>query len=399
MAALQALYAKAAIVDEYQQIVGYELFTQTSNVSTAALYSSFVELDAFKKPLSNKRVYIALASTILFHESVASIMSKNVLLELHDVAIEQPVLQRLKHLHESGQRFSYLLRNMQDLASVDAMLDLLVSLRIDMRTVSIDELEQSLFALGQLHIEIVAIHVDSQALFHHLKQLGLTRFQGEFISKAELVMGKKPDISVQQIIDVSNLLAQGESTAEIASHLHTMPTIVVSLFKYLNASQFSLKAPVDSVERVIVLLGREKLKQWLFLMLYAQRDNLEMGQDALFERVVFRVNLLTELCRPVLHAHNAIVLAKVRFMGIISLLDVLTQVSRDYFYRALNVEASLIEAIEHQSGDFGEIFDVMLSIEQYDLQKIERYMQKFDINAQMLQSYLQRSWSQMLSQT
>lgn len=378
-------------------IVGYELFFHAVQHATAAAYHSFVELDAFSEQVAGKTLFIALSPSLINHELILSMTAPNLLLELYDILVDDDLVRRVEQLYLEGLRFSFLLQSPEQVKQLAALHPFLSAVRLDMRTLGIDDVTASLLQLGLFNVELVAKNVDTRARFAPLKAMGITRFQGEFIAQAEIVDTTTLSVDVQKIIEISNMLAQGETTSAIALQLQEVPSVVVSLFKHLNASSYALKSPVDSVERVIVLLGREKLKQWLFLMLYALHGDTDTRNDALFEQVVFRVNVLSELCRPVLKAHNAVVLAKVRFMGIISLLDVLTHISKTDFYTALHVDAMIIDAIETQTGDFGAIYDVMLSIEQYDLEKIERYMHQYGFDAAMLQGYLARSWSQFLS--
>ncbi|MCW5636887.1 MAG: HDOD domain-containing protein [Rubrivivax sp.] len=128
---------------------------------------------------------------------------------------------------------------------------------------------------------------------------------------------KKPvpaDVTV--VLDLIKGVEREEPVQRLEAMLKREPTIAFRLLRYLNSPAFGLSVEVNSFGHAVMLLGHQRLKRWLALLLASSSN--EPGAKVTMNAAVRRGLFMEELARP----HNDNEMAGEMFLcGIFSLLD------------------------------------------------------------------------------
>lgn len=79
---------------------------------------------------------------------------------------------------------------------------------------------------------------------------------------------------VRGIVELMNRIEREEPAERMEAVLTSDPTLAFRLLRYLNSSAFGLRSEVTSFKHALMLLGHQRLKRWLALLLASGSKNL-----------------------------------------------------------------------------------------------------------------------------
>ena len=104
--------------------------------------------------------------------------------------------------------------------------------------------------------------------FHLCFQGGFDFFLGQFVTSRENWHPPKSDINRLHVIELLNLLRGGAEFDVIARQLTHDPVLTFKLLRYLNSPVMGLQSPVTTMDKALIVLGRERFYRWLSLLLF-----------------------------------------------------------------------------------------------------------------------------------
>ena len=166
----------------------------------------------------------------------------------------------------------------------------------------------------------------------------------------------RPDMQI--MVELIRRLDGGEDIDRLDETLKRDPTLAFRLLRYINSPAFGLRVEVSSFRHAIMLLGYQKLKRWLALLLATA------GQDANLKPVMYaavrRGLLMEELVR---NSADETMRGEVFICGVFSLLDKMLGRSFEELLKSLPVPANVYEALARSDGPHRPLLDLVLAIE------------------------------------
>ncbi len=169
--------------------------------------------------------------------------------------------------------------------------------------------------------------------------------------------------SVPTDIQVVMQLMQGvdreEPVAKLEALLKRDPTVAFRLMRYLNSPAFGLKVEVNSLGHALMMLGYQRLKRWLALLLASSVKDVNL-KPAMFA-AVRRGLLMEELGRKSVEpeAHGEMFIC-----GVFSLLDRLLKQPFDQLLANLPVPERVQQALLGEGGPFLPYLELVRAVEQ-----------------------------------
>ena len=81
---------------------------------------------------------------------------------------------------------------------------------------------------------------------------------------------------VQAVVELINRLDRGEDVARLEAVMKNEPTMAFKLMRYINSPAFGLSVEITSFGHAIMMLGYQRLKRWLVLLLAAGHRDPDM---------------------------------------------------------------------------------------------------------------------------
>ena len=170
---------------------------------------------------------------------------------------------------------------------------------------------------------------------------------------------------LQVIVELIRQVDQAAPIDKLEATLKRDPPLAFKILRYINSPAFGLRVEVSSFGHAIMLLGYQRLKRWLALLL------VTASSDATLKPVMFaavrRGLLMEELAR---HSDDAEMRDEMFICGVFSLLDRMLQQPFAALLSAIPVPERVRQMLVDQAGPYQPYMDLVQAAEYaslYDL--------------------------------
>jgi EAL and modified HD-GYP domain-containing signal transduction protein len=155
---------------------------------------------------------------------------------------------------------------------------------------------------------------------------------------------------------------------------------------------------IKTLRHALMVLGLEQLKRWITLALYASNDS-SGAQSPLLEIAAMRGKLLELLVQSLPGAEGKELSDRAFMAGILSLIDVLFEVSMIELVEKLNLVDDVRDALLERSGPLGQLLLLAEKLEMADFPGVNQQLELCGISLdQLLAAQLETiTWSDRLS--
>ncbi|MGL1886176.1 MAG: EAL domain-containing protein [Reichenbachiella sp.] len=395
------------ILNREQEIIAYELLFRDGSGENAANFDDDV--------LATSRVMVTVLSSIGVNRVLGDklgfvninekIIEKNIFEPfdrtkfvfefLETTIITDEFISEVTKMKEDGYVFALddFVANDENMVKFAPLFDLISIVKIDLILNEMDSLEDKLTVFRERDIKLLAEKVETLEEFEFCKDLGFDLFQGYFFAKPVIIKGKHIDHREIAVLDIVRLLQQSADINMVENEFKKYPDLMISLFKYVNSAALSRGNEIQSVRQALALLGEKKILQWLYIMLYAKSYSGDTASHPLFITASQRAKSMELLYSKIHKRHEKVLMDKAFLVGMLSQLDALLHVSIEEILDDLNVSRDIYDAIIDQKGELGELLNLIVSSEVYELDKVKGLLGKLNIKNQDLVSATLESYS------
>jgi EAL and modified HD-GYP domain-containing signal transduction protein len=383
--------ARQPILNAKQEIIAYELLYRDSEVSaayanerhaTAALLVNVLNQAGFHNVVGNALAFVNIDDRFLRHEIVDTIPAKTFIFEItSSSALDELTVERIEVLHKKGYIFCLDVTEYKDLNKYKKLFHFLSYCKVDSSSFDPVHIADIAKLLHSYRIQAIATKLENVDLYEKYKESGFDAFQGYYFAKPNVIHDKKLDTDKISLFKLCDLLQSGGDMEEIVEAFKNSPGLTLQLLRFMNSASFHFKNRISSIHQVITLLGRNALVQWLMLLLYAKplSSELDFG-NPLIVMVKQRTDLMGRLLKMTKSSSTQREEGEAYFVGIFSLMEALFRVPLKNIVSEFNLDESVTEALEHKKGNLGELYTVVLAIENFETDKIDAFISKHAID-------------------
>ncbi|MFL6660741.1 MAG: EAL and HDOD domain-containing protein [Rhizobacter sp.] len=167
---------------------------------------------------------------------------------------------------------------------------------------------------------------------------------------------------LQVIVELINRVDKQEPIEKLEGTLKRDPSLAFKLMRYINSPAFGLSVEISSFRHAIMMLGYQRLKRWLALLLAtASKDtNLKPVMFAAVRRGLF----MEELVR---NSGDEEMRNEMFICGVFSLLDRMFKQPFSELMRTIPVPQRVYQALVDGTGPYQPYFDLVKSVESESL--------------------------------
>ena len=163
---------------------------------------------------------------------------------------------------------------------------------------------------------------------------------------------------LQVIIELINRVDRQEPIERLEQTLKLDPSLAFRLMRYINSAAFGFQVEIGSFRHAIMLLGYQRLKRWLALLLATASKGANM-QPVMFA-AVRRGLLMEELARS---SSDESMRNEVFICGVFSLLDHMFQQPFRELLKAIPVPEGVFQALVDGEGPYAPYLDLARAFE------------------------------------
>ena len=360
------LMARQPIFDRELRVVAHELLYRSPGNRTAAnvldgnqatcdvLINNFTSIfdRGNQQPVP---VFINLTEDLLSGNRLPTLDSKQVVLEiLEDVAITDEVITAVRHLVSAGYRIA--LDDFEYSPAHDPLLHLAHIVKIDLTITHRKDLATLVKQLQPFKVLLLAEKIETEAEFQACVDLGFKLFQGYFLSRPQVVEGRK--ISDNEMVLIELLAALDDPSAS-PHHLEGIilrdPNLTLKLLRIVNSSQFALVNKVQSLAQAIMMIGFVEIKKWATLISLSSNSNKP-------SELTLQTLTTAYMCEAVAQRSVGINASSAFLVGMLSTVHAMLGISKEELLERLPMSDDIVAALTDRSGTLGHI---LINAERY----------------------------------
>jgi EAL and modified HD-GYP domain-containing signal transduction protein len=402
-----AFLSRQPVMDSDEHTVFYDLFYLDRNLSSdfiddryasTSVLSNVLNKFGVKSIVGDHSAFIKADYTFILHDLIFSIPSEYFIISiLEQVEIDEVIIERIKLLKEKGYRLCLndIALSKENVEKFKDIFEYMDFIKIDVLRTGRILVEQNFHLLAHSAAKKIATKLESMQDFNFAKRLGFDYFQGFYFAKPVILNNATLDVAQLSVLKLTSKLMSDETSIEdIAMEFEQNYALTIQLLKFINSGAFHFREKLTSIKHILTLLGRQKLSQWLMLMIYAKSI---VNHPSMESPLLLMVKNRTELMIKILYAVNENTSKELEseayFVAVLSLADTLFSVSEEIILDELNVSSEVKNAILRREGLLGEIYALIRDIEQVRSGSIEAFTEKYFLKSDTIATIVSESMS------
>lgn len=384
--------ARQPIFDVHTNVVAYELLYRSGpvnafdgsegNSATARVISAGFYSPAGREILARKPAFINFPRELLAGGGAAILPPEEAVIEiLETVAPDLQVMLACHDLRARGYRLA--LDDFVPTAEPNPLTGIADYIKVDFRETSA---QQQIEAVHSFHATacLVAEKVETQEEFERAKAMGYALFQGYFFARPVIVSTTEMTGARLHRLRLLQQLQHPEMDFTALSALIQQDSgLSYKLLRFVNSALFSIRKPIESLERACVFIGELAMRRWLTILLLTDMTSdrpAELAVNALL-RARFCELLAAE-------AGLSVRAADLFLLGLFSHLDAMYGRPLDELMRGLNLRDDITETLLDPAAAghaLGHVWNTVLAYEQADWDRMTHFARKSGIGTAAVQ--------------
>ena len=368
-------FARQPIYNRDLKIEGYELFYRQAETDTTA---QFLDAEiATSQIVLNTVTEVGLERVVGEHKAFINV-ARNFVLDGHltgfglpqlvfevaaDIVVDEPLLQALRELRQQGYHF--VLDDYEDNEAYQALLEVADYVKIDLLTTPEAEVRRIAPSLRRRKVALMAERIETSAILELCQTLHFDYFQGYHFSQPKLLKFQSVPTNQLAVLQlISKLHDPNIEIKTVESLISQDVSLTYKLLRYINSAYFNLPKRVDSIQRAVVLLGLRNVRSWVTLISLA---NIESHRSDLITVALERAKMCELLADAIKIKRKDAGFT----VGLLSVLDVMTQAPMEVILAALPLDEDINKALVNHEGPLGRILACTLAYERCDWDSLD----------------------------
>jgi c-di-GMP phosphodiesterase len=218
--------------------------------------------------------------------------------------------------------------------------------------------DHDLEAMRARGLELVATDVATPEELAAARDLGFSRFQGDFFAQPDLMRRRRVGTGgLASLTTLAAVMAPDASFEELEAAISSDVGLSLKLLRYVNSAFFSLPRTVESVREALTLLGTATVRRWAIVVALAEAA--EAAPDMLVELALQRARMCEVLGgNRELDSHDG------HFtVGLFSVADALLDLPMEEVLEELPFSDEIRAALIDRQGPKGELLNQVVAYE------------------------------------
>jgi EAL and modified HD-GYP domain-containing signal transduction protein len=372
--------ARQPILDRNESLVAFELLFRSAhsatesgvvddtNATAQVLVNAFGEM-GLVDVLGAHRGFINLNTELLHSDLIDLLPKQQVMLELLEtIKIDAAIIARCHELKAKG--FSLALDDVIELGDdIKPLLTVVDVVKLDLMMIDPARLPALVKELKRYPVKLLAEKVEDREQARRCMEMGFDLFQGYHFARPEMLSGKRTDPSKMVLIRLLSMMMSEAENDEIEEAFKEHADLTYNLMRMVNSAGTGLTTKVSSLKHGLLVLGRQPLRRWVQLLLYASGKG-NAAANPLMQLAATRGKLL-ELVAHQERPGDQDYADRAFMVGMLSLLDALLNEPLPEILARMSLQEEVETALLEHQGSLGELLTLCEKIETGDIAAIQ----------------------------
>lgn len=383
------LLGRQPILNRNEELVAYELLfrstgTQTANVTDASQATASVIINTLigfgiEDILGKYKGFINLELELLMDDSLHILPREQIVIELLEtLQVTDELVERCRSLNNSG--FTLALDDHEYSPAYHELYEIVDIIKVDLMQSPLERLAEMVKQFEPYPLQLLAEKVETQEEFKSCLDLGFDLFQGYYFAKPSVMKKKKMDDSSSTLLKLMRLINEDAEQRDIERAFRSDPGLTYKLLLLVNAVGTGTRSKIDSVRHAISILGRQQIKRWIQLALFAGSDQRGL-ENPLVDLAAVRAGFMENMAgfHPGLKGYQDS--AEKAFMtGILSVLERVYDIPLDEVVRKLNLSDDVRDALVSREGALGHLLQMAELLEELEFTRLGALLDEINVS-------------------
>ena len=347
----------------------------TSSAEFAAANTIYNFLtDNSPKVLKGTLNFMTFTTMLLMKKTPRLFDKSDLVIQIDDAVIIHPLSMHLVQQYaKEGYRIA--VNDFQFTPRYLSLLDDIHFIKINAQTATEVTIRNTVEIAHSMNIKCIVTHIHEEKQYQRALALGADGLEGPYVA--------------------AKLTTKAHSSAYIQSNFFQLMVAVtrdepnVEEIEQLIAADasltYGLRYRATTITQAIMTLGLGQLKQWIYLLSASNAENeVDAGSEEFLKRSFLRANFCSELMN---HAKNMpISKSEAYLLGMFSTLNYLIDAPMEDILAEVPVADEIKNALLRHEGRCGMLYDLVLSYESADWEKITALAEELGIPDNMMTS-------------
>ncbi len=254
------------------------------------------------------------------------------------------------------------------------MADIIV---IDVKDTPRDTLANFVSPLKKLNVRLWARKIEDYETLGIVQELGFSYFQGFFFKKPKTLKGRKISANESSRLRILQILENKEPDIDaMTDAIETDVAISYRFLAYLNSPGFGLAKKITSIKHAILLVGWQRIRSWLRLILLTDITPADKTQE-LSVLAAQRARFLERLAGSSGFSKLSDSLFS---LGLFSLLDTMLENPMESILEKIPLDDDIKLALIEQTGRFASWLHLTISMENTDWSRLDQLIEDLNLD-------------------
>ncbi len=399
MAAKGSKYiVRCPIKDPDSQIIGYELLYHGENLAYGgddggSRANEFAVADTIynfltqntEKSLKGSLNFMTFTTTLLMKKVPRLFQKTDLVIQIDDSVIIHPLAMRIVRQYAADgykiaiNEFQFAPRYLSLIGDIDYV-------KLNFHSMSDATLHNVVEITHSMNKQCIATSVDDEQTYKKAVEYGVDALEGSYVAAKLATRAHTSGYLQSNFFRLMVAVTQDDPDIEEIERIIAMDaTLTYGLLRMSNSVHFALRNRATTIRQAIMNLGISQLKQWIYLLSASNAENEIDPQSEEFLKLSFmRANFCSEL---VGYAKKVgISKGEAYLMGMFSTLNYLIDAPMEEILAEVSASDEVKNALLTKEGPCGAIYDLALSYESADWDKVTKLAEELDIPTNLLTS-------------
>lgn len=387
------LIGRQPILNRNQEIVAYELLfrspgslsavVEDASMATASVIINTLTEFGLIDILGGNKGFINLELELLMDDTLNILPKDHIVIELLEtLKVTDELVERCRFLKLGG--FTLALDDHEYSPKYHELYKIVDIVKVDLIQTSTARLEEMIKHFRDYPLQLLAEKVETLEEFSYCLDLGFDLFQGYYFAKPSIMEKKRLDDSTSTLLKLMRQLSDDVELDEIEKTFRKHVSLTYKLLLLVNSVGIGTRDKIDTVRHGISMLGRQQIKRWVQLALFAGSDH-GGTENPLLEMAAVRAGIMEELAKQHItlkgHPDSG---EKAYMTGILSILEATYNIPMAEMVCNLNLSEDVKDALLSRAGGLGKLLHVAELLEQLEFEHVNLYLDEMGITTEIM---------------
>ncbi len=386
------------VKDADSQVIGYEILYHGDNMAYGSedgsgRASEFAAADTIynfltqnsSKSLKGSLNFMTFTTTLLMKKVPHLFEKTDLVIQIDDSVIIHPLAMHfVQQFAQEGYRIA--INDFQFAPRYLALIDDIDYIKLNIQSMSETSLKNIIEIAHSMNKKCIAVEVETEELYKKALEFGVDALEGAYVAEKLATKAHTSGYLQSNFFRLMVTVTRDEPDVEEIEKIISMDaTLSYGLLRMSNSVHFATRNRVTTIRQAIMTLGIAQLKQWIYLLSASNAENEVDPASEEFLKVSF---IRASFCSDLVSYTRAVNISKgeAYLMGMFSTLNYLIDAPMTDILSEVPVSDEIKAALLRREGPCGALFELVLSYERADWNKVNGLAEVLGIPTNLLTS-------------